>query len=155
MLFSIIFLLLLSCNSCVGNLYGTNERQYLNIIINNSKFDSGFLTKYIDSVYYKKHPVPDSIKYEFSSDKKFESQERLIYFDNQPEEAYLVGFNASPCWIIYIYNPAMSSGLIGSGEKLSDFEKKRIESRFYNQVLKQAEIYVKENHIPDSVAYVK
>ena len=149
----VLILSLSSCKNCTGVFYGVNERQYLNINLEESKFKSTFLSHYIDEVYSKKNIIPDSIIHLFPSGKYSDSINKVIYFKTFPKEAYYVGFNATPPWLIYIFNKRISGGVIDSKEQLSKEDILRIKRRFKTEIIDQATIYVREHRIPDSLVY--
>ncbi len=133
--------------------YTVNEHTYLRIVFNDSKLNTLYLIKYIDSVQNRGFSVPDSISDIFFNGDKISDQERIIYFNNSPKEWYLINFDATPCWIESIYNPDLSNGEIHDKRFISSKELERVRNRFIDEVLKKTEIYGKEHHVPDSVLY--
>jgi hypothetical protein len=65
----------------------------------------------------------------------------------------MISFDATPCWIKYVFNDQLSNESINKRGFLDDKQLKRIEMRFRNEVLKPAEQYGKAHHLPDSVIY--
>src|SRR5579862_9646573 len=133
--------------------YTVNDRRYLNIVFNDSKLNSLYLLKYVDSVQNKGFLVPDSISYIFFTGDTISENQRIVYFSNNPKEWYLINFDAAPCWIESIYNPNLSNGAIYDKRFISSTELERIRIRFINEILKKTEMYGKEHHIPDSILY--
>lgn len=129
-----------------------NDRQYLSITFNDSKLNTVFLEHFVDSIKNKNGKIPDSVLMLFFKGDSIYSQERLLHFSN-PDEWYLIGFDATPCWIINVYNKEISSEVINKRKELSDYDLKRIETRFRNEILNQAESYGKTHHFPDSILY--
>ena len=134
--------------------YTVNDRKDLHIVFNHSKLDGGYLKQYVDSVRNKSFLVPDSSIAEiFFNGDTISSSERIIYFNSDPKEWYLINFMASPCFIESMYNPNLSNGEIYDTTFLSKKEIVRIRNRFINEVLKPAEQYGKVHHLPDSILY--
>lgn len=133
--------------------YGVNEHTYLRIVFNESKLNAVYLNKYVDSVRNERITIPDSIKELFFNGSKMLDNERLIHFESEPQEWYLINFDATPCWIEAIYNPLLSDRMIHDKNSISEAELRRIKKRFETEVLKKAEEYGKSHHLPDSVIY--
>lgn len=152
LLLQIIFLT--GCNGCMQQLYGVNEAGYLNITFNDSKISGQYLKSYIDTVFNKGKKNSDSILGVFYNEKRLEENESLIHFKIFPEEWYLISFDAKPCWIKFIYKKD-SGDMIRNKSQLNTAEIDRIENRFKSEIIEKAELFAKENNIPDSVAYEK
>ncbi len=148
LLLSTLFLLCIF-NSC----YTVNEHTYLRILFNESKLNAVYLNNYVDSVRNNKIIIPDSIREIFFIGDKMSNNERLIHFESKPQEWYLINFDAAPCWIEAIYNPALSSTQIYDKRFISEAELNRVKKRFEVEVLKKAEQYGKNHHIADSTLY--
>ena len=133
--------------------YTVNEHTYLNIVFNESKLNAIYLNKYVDSVQNKGIIIPDSINQIFFNDDTIRDNERLIQFENKPQEWYLIDFDASPCWIEAIYNPTLSSFMIHDKRFISAAELTRIRNRFQSEILNKSEAYGKNHHIADSILY--
>lgn len=133
--------------------YTVNEHTYLNITFNDSKLNPSFLEKYVDSIRNDHKQIPDSINEVFFNGDKIPDFKRIVYFKDNPQEWYLVVFDASPCWIEAIYNPLLSNGMIHDKRYISEAELKRVKKRFQTEVLKQAEEYGKSHKLPDSTLY--
>jgi hypothetical protein len=93
--------------------------------------------------------IPDKIMNAFA----IKEDDRVIYFENYPTEAYLITLSSTPCHIFYVYNTKYSDSAIGDSLMLPGNEMKRIENRFNNEVLTKAELYKEKNNLPDSVAF--
>jgi|SRR6185437_8704614 len=133
--------------------YRMREYKFLNVTFDDVNIKGSFLKKYIDSIRNKDLVIPSSIKDNFLHGSKLSESERLVYFKDKPQEWYLISFDISPCWIEYIYNKQLSPVSINKREFLGDEQLKRIEMRFRNEVIKPAESYGREHHLPDSVLY--
>ena len=144
-----ILFLLFIFSSC----YTVNEHTYLRIVFNESKLNAVYLNNYVDSVRNNGIIIPDSIKEIFFNGDKMSNNERLIYFESKPQEWYLINFDATPCWIEAVYNPALSSSQIHDKRFISETELNRVQKRFEVEVLKKAEEYGKNHHIADSILY--
>ena len=146
--------LLLCCLALIfSSCYTVNEHTYLRIVFNESKLNAVYLNNYVDSVRNNKIIIPDSIKEIFFNGDKMSNNERLIHFESNPQEWYLINFDATPCWIEAIYNPALSSTQIYDKRFISEAELNRVKKRFEIEVLKKAEEYGKNHHLADSVLY--
>jgi hypothetical protein len=125
---------LISCKYCYTELYQTNVRPFLFISDTSSMLSNEKFIYYIDSVTTR-YKAPDSIRNRFQS---LRNDERILYFKDFPNEAYLISFTATPCWIEYLYNSRHSHELVGDRKLLSDKELARIQARLAF-VMKQAE----------------
>lgn len=132
--------------------YKIDRRDYLSIVFNDSKLKPSYLKKYIDDVV-NRDSVQDSIIYMFSGVDTLRDDERVIYFKENPKEYYLLCFDASPCWIQYIYNERLSKDIIANRDSIDISEIKRIERRFRKEILDKAEEYGRQNNIPDTLMY--
>lgn len=150
------FKLFLCCLTLIfTSCYTVNDRTYLNIVFNDSKLSAVYLNNYIDSVRSKGLSIPDSIKEIFLNGRAMYDNERLVQFKNKPQEWHLISFDATPCWIESIYNPSVADYVIYDKRFISEAEQNRIKRRFETEVLKEAEKYGKNHHLPDSIIYNK
>jgi hypothetical protein len=133
--------------------YTVNEHTYLSIVFNESKLNAVYLNKYVDSVRNHEMIIPDSIKELFFNGRKMYDNERLIHFENTPQEWYLINFDATPCWIEAIYNPLLSNGMIYDKRFISAGELNRVKKRFETEVLRKADEYGKNHGLADSTLY--
>jgi hypothetical protein len=144
------FFLFIGCSSCLNNFYGTNSHPYLNIVPDNIKLANSYIKFYIDSVLNKNKILPDSIKSQFyisNDQKELSLTDRIVHFKNNPEEWYLIAFDATPCWIASIYSPSISNIAIYNKEQLNQDQLERIKNRFQHEILDSAELYINQNHI--------
>ncbi|RWY49109.1 hypothetical protein [Mucilaginibacter gilvus] len=146
-------ILSLVCLFMLSGCYKMTEFSYLSITFNDSRINSIFLTKYVDSVVNKNLIIPDSINYIFLSGEPLKEQERIIHFKNNPDEWYMINFNAAPCWIETIYCKNLTDTLVNNRTLLGDKEIDRIANRFRTEVINQAEHYGRKQSLPDSILY--
>ncbi len=142
----------IGCNS----FYGTNSYTYLNIVTDRTKLSGDFILFYIDSVLNKTEKTPDSIKSKFyisNEQHDLFPDDRLVHFKGNPDEWYLVAFDATPCWIAAIYAPKHMSFPLYKRDSLDEGQINRIKSRFKTEVLDKAAAYAQEHHVADSVVY--
>jgi hypothetical protein len=146
------------CDSCTSKFYGTNNHSYLNILPDSTNLKDDYIIFFIDSVLNKNNFITDSIKSQFfiSNDQKdLNSDDRIVYFKEYPEEWYLISFDATPCWIKAVYNNHLGNVAIFEPSQLTQYEFRRIKKRFQIEILNKATLYAKEKNIPDSVHYIK
>ena len=148
----VIFILSSGCNACVNQFYGTNGHSYLDIIFEDPSINYSLTTYYVDSVLNKDIHFPDSIKSKFYiSDIQTDLYEgdRLIHFEERPEEWYLVELLGGQSVIEAIYNPKISANAIFDKKELSESQLTRIKNRMQTEIINQMELYGRKNHIPD------
>jgi hypothetical protein len=141
--------------SFFASCYEVNDRNYLNITFNGQNLSSVFFKKYVDVVRNKNLVITDDVKNVFLNGETLNDDERIIYFKNNPEEWYMVSFDASPFWIKYIYSPKISNVLIYQNKQMENSEFVRIKTRIENELIKPAIQYGKENKIADSIIFSK
>ena len=148
------FLLLIGCRGNNSKLYGVNPLGYVNIVFSDCKLENGYLMAYKDTVINKTEIIPDSINFKFFENGVPASNERVVHFSEEPEEWYVVSFAVSQPWIKYIYNQRLDAmNMIREKKLLSNEDVLRVRSRFGDAVIKPAEVWGLNNHIPDSVMY--
>jgi hypothetical protein len=140
----------------VDKFYGVNPLGYVNIVFPDCKLQNRYLITYIDTVVNKGESIPDSINFKFFANGIPDSTERVVHFIEEPEEWYVVSFDVSEPWIEFIYNRRLDAvNMIRERKLLSKNDIFRIHNRFNNEIIKSAEIFGLNNHIPDSVIYRK
>jgi hypothetical protein len=149
----VLSLFLTSCQSC--STYTINERSYVNVVFDNSKLQSTIVKEFIDIDSIKYAKVPESIKLKFLNLPDYNEHARLVFFPKYPNEAYLIGFEMSPCWVIHLYNANIYHKVISNKEMLNAHEQKRIQDIFRKELFDKIDRYVIDKHIPDSVAFEK
>ena len=79
--------------------YQMKPYSYLFIDFKDSRIDSRFFKMYIDSIFNKNLSIPDSVRYIFLSGEKLSDRERIIHFNNKPDEWCMINFTVAPCLI--------------------------------------------------------
>ncbi len=148
-------LILLLCICVFTSCYRVKEYHYLDITFDDSGVKQHFLEYYIDSVRNKNLIIPDSVSNIFDNINKLDTLTRLVYFDRNPREWYMVNFSSRTCWIQYIYNKKLSDKMLNERFAVKDSELRRIELRFRNEILLPAERYARSKTLPDSLVYYK
>ena len=152
----VVFLFLIGCRGCLDKSYGVNPLGYLFITFPDCKLQNEYLKAYIDTVINKNESIPDSINFKFFANGTPDINESVIHFAKEPEEWYVVSFDVSQPWIKFIYNRRLDSvNMIRQRKLLSKNDILRIHNRFSNEIIKSAETFGLNNHIPDSVIYQK
>jgi hypothetical protein len=137
----IIFILSSGCSSCLNGFYGTNSHEYLDIVCVDTSLNDSLRDYYFDSVLYKNSYIPDSIKSKFYiSDVQTDLHEgdKLIHFQDKPEEWYLVELEGEGQSVIKaIYSPDISVNAIFDKIYLTERQITRIRNRMRTEVLEK------------------
>ncbi len=138
--------------------YGIDNRESLNIVLNYHNISGTYFGKYIDSVYNKDVPIPDSISEKLIGyDNELISTERIIFIKRDdignPDEYFLINLFGRPCVIEGMYNVTLSEDAIYKKSQLNEEEIARIKGRFKKEVLSKSEDYALINKLPDSIIY--
>jgi hypothetical protein len=133
----LLFFLLFGC-------YRMDKKEDLSIHVPDSRVNYDDFKYYIDSVLNKKMAIPDSIKVRLLGDgHDIKNSQRIIYFDSNPEECFLINFYGEPMIVERLVNMDLSNDAIYRKDDLSEEEIERIEKKFRVELLDKVVAYTR------------
>lgn len=148
----LVSVLLLGC-------YQMDKKEQLNT---DSRINYDDLAYYVDSVLNRDLVIPDSIKGILYGYDNLQPFERVIYFDSEPKEYFLVNFFGKPIVIESVLNESLSNYAIYRKEDLSEDQIAKIEKKFRVEILDKVVAYANNkshkkdvDKTPDSLDKIK
>lgn len=145
----VIVVSLVSCN----HLYKAGNLIYLGYPIE-TPLRSDVIERYLDSLIKNRgYAVPEKwVLYKKLVDLDSINNKR-IYFNNNPEEMYLLSFGGMPV-LSDVFNPKIrADGYVAERNLMSKDEELRVKDRLKKEILDTIEAMAKRDGLPDSVIY--